>query len=57
MVDEAGEEGFVRIIGRAWYKLLFIVLAVLVCITVFVAGICFARQDEVPGQDGGFLSY
>ncbi|WP_302822785.1 hypothetical protein [Eubacterium callanderi] len=57
VVDEAGEEGFVRIIGRAWYKLLFIVLAVLVCITVFVAGIWFARQDEVPGLDKTAVSY
>lgn len=55
--DEEGEEGFIRIIGNAWYKLLFLILALLVCSIIFIGGIWFADRDKVPGLDKTAVSY
>lgn len=57
VTDGGQEDGFVRILGTAWYKLLIILFAVLVSLTIFIGGIWFAKQDEVPGLDKTAVSY
>lgn len=57
VTDEEGEEGFIRIIGNAWYRRLLPVLAVLVCAALFLGGVWFAQKDEVAGLDKTAVSY
>lgn len=57
VVDEEGEEGFIRITGRAWRKLLLAILAVLLSSSIFIAGIWFASKEDIPGLDKTAVSY
>lgn len=57
VTDEAGEEGFIRIIGNAWHRQLLPVLAVLICAALFLGGIWYAQKDEVAGLDKTAVSY
>lgn len=57
VMDETGQAGFIRIMEYAWYKLLIVIVAALVCASIFIAGIWFAKKDEVPGLDKTAISY
>ena len=57
VTDANEEEGFIRIIGNAWQRVLFLILAILVCAAIFLVGVWFAQRDEVPGLDKTAVSY
>lgn len=55
--SESGEDGFIRIIGTAWTRLLLAVFALVMCVTIFLFGMWYAKKDEVPGLDKTAVSY
>lgn len=57
VTEENGERGFIRIIGNAWQRTLFLLLALFICAAIFLVGMWFAKKDEVPGLDKTAVSY
>lgn len=55
--NENGEDGFIRIIGFAWSRLLLVIFSLVLCASIFLFGMWFANKDDIPGLDNTAVSY
>lgn len=57
VINEHGEDGFIRIIATSWLHLLLPLHIVSICFSIFLFGMWYARKDVIPGLDKTAISY